>query len=95
MLNCDEILTDPFSIEEIEHAVKRPKSSKASGINGLVPENIKHAQPSLIVWLKQIFTASIEFEHIPQFLLTGIIHPIFKGKGKNPICFATAPEALL
>ena len=50
-----------------------------------MPENIKHAGPSLIVWLRQIFDASIEFEHIPQSLLTGIIRPIFKGKGKNPM----------
>ena len=50
-----------------------------------MPENIKHAGPSLIVWHRQIFDASIEFEHIPQSLLTGIIRPIFKGKGKNPM----------
>ena len=85
MLNCDGVLDDPFLGEEIEHAVRRLKSGKASGIDSLVPENIKHAGPSLIVWLRQIFNASIEFEHIPQSLLTGIIRPIFKGKGKNPM----------
>ena len=83
MLNCDVVLDVPFSGEEIEHAVRRLRSGKVSGINSLVPENIKHAGPSLIVWLRQIFIASIELEHIPQSLLTGIICPIFKGKGKN------------
>ena len=39
MLNCDGVLDDPFSGEEIEHAVRRLKSGKASGIDGLVPEN--------------------------------------------------------
>ena len=62
MLNCDEVLNDPFSIEEIEHSVRRLKSGKASVINSLVPKNIKYAGPSLIVWFKQIFN---EFEHIP------------------------------
>ena len=80
MLNCDGVLDDPFSSEEIEHAVRRLKSGKASGIDGLVPENIKAAGPSLIVWLRQIFNASIEFEHIPQSLLTGIIRPISRGR---------------
>ena len=80
MLNCDGVLDDPFSSEEIEHAVRRLKSGKASGIDGLVPENIKDAGPSLIVWLRQIFNASIEFEHIPQSLLTGIIRPISRGR---------------
>ena len=81
MLNCDGVLDDPFSGEEIEHAVRRLKSDKASGIDGLVPENIKHAGPSLIVWLRQIFNASIEFEHIPQ---SQYYLPNFQGEGKEP-----------
>ena len=85
MLNCDGVLDDPFSGEDIEHAVRRLKSGKASGIDSLVPEKIKHSGPSLIVWLRQIFNASIEFEHIPQSLLTGISYPPnFQGEGKEP-----------
>ena len=55
-LNCDGVLADPFSGEEIEHAVRRLKSGKASGIDSLVPENIKDAGPSLIVWLSPLLT---------------------------------------
>ena len=54
-------------------------------LTALYQRTLKHAGPSLIVWLEKILNASIRFEHIPQFLLTGIIRPIFKGKGKNPM----------
>ena len=82
MLNCDGVLDDPFSSEEIEHAV-RLKSGKASGIDGLVPENIKDAGPSLIVWLRQIFNASIEFEHIPSLFLLVLSTQFSRGRERT------------
>ena len=76
MLNCDGVLDDPFS-------AVRLKSGKASGIDGLVPDNIKDARPSLIVWLRQIFNASIEFEHIPSLFLLVLSTQFSRGRERT------------
>ncbi len=39
-LNCDDIVDDDFSVEEIELALKRLKCGKAGGIDGLQPEHL-------------------------------------------------------
>ena len=84
-LNSDDILDIPFTIEEIEFALKKLKKGKSGGIDGLQPEHLKYGGPCLSVWLKNILNASVRMELIPAAFLTGNIQPIFKGKGKNPL----------
>ena len=84
-LNCDDIIDDEFTVEEIEFALKKLKSGKAGGIDGLLAEHLKYGGPFIVLWLKQIFNAFIHLEHVPTCILTGIIHPIYKGKGKDPL----------
>ena len=60
------------------------KTRKAGGLDGLQPEHLKYGGALLTLWLKQIFNAFIHLEHIPPHILTGIIHPVYKEKGKDP-----------
>ena len=84
-MNHDDIIDDDFTIEEIEVSIKKLKPGKAEGIDGLQSEHLKLGGPLLTLWLKQIFCAFIKLEQIPSSLLTGIICPIYKGKGKDPL----------
>ena len=83
---CDDIVDDEFSVEEIEGSLKKLKPGKMGGPDGLQPEHLKYGGPLLVIWPKQIFCAFVNFEHVPPNLLTGIIRPIYKGKGKDPLC---------
>ena len=84
-MNHDDIIDDDFTIEEIEASIKKLKPGKAEGIEGLQSEHLKFGGPLLTLWLKQIFCAFIKLEQIPSSLLTSIICPIYKGKGKDPL----------
>ena len=82
-LNSDDIVDDDFTVE-VELALKKLKTRKAGGLDGLQPEHLKYGGALLTLWLKQIFNAFIRLEHIPPHILTGIIRPVYKGKGKDP-----------
>ena len=72
-------------MEEVETCLKRLKCNKACGIDGLKPEHLKYGGQLLTLWLKQIFCAFSQFEQVPPSLLTGVICPIYKGRGKDPL----------
>ena len=84
-LNVDDIIDDEFTVEEVETCLKRLKCNKACGIDGLQPEHLKYGGQLLTLWLKQIFCAFSQFEQVPPSLLTGVICPIYKGRGKDPL----------
>lgn len=85
----DDIIDDSFTVEEIEET-KKPKCGKASGIDGLQPEQVK-ASPYFMDEAKSIYTLDeanllcLYSEYIPSSLLTGIIQTIYKEKGKDPL----------
>ena len=84
-MNFDDIIDEELTIEEIEASIKKLKPKRAGGIDGLQSEHLKFGGPLLTLWLKQIFCAFIKLEQVPTSLLTGIICPIYKGKGKDPL----------
>ena len=84
-MNFDDIIDDNFSVEEIEVSIRKLKTDKAGGIDRLQSEHLKYAGPLLTLWLKQIFCAFTQLEQVPPSLLTGMICPIYKGKGKDPL----------
>ena len=82
----EELLLDvPFSLEQLEAALKRLKAGKSGGHDGLVPEHLKHGGVVLRTWLLQVYNAIIELEAIPSTLKLGIITPVYKGGGKDPL----------
>ena len=75
------ILDSPITTEEIEMAVKKLKSNRSGGADGLSAEHLKHGGPSIITWLRRIFNSIISLEQVPSCLKLGVIIPIFKGRG--------------
>ena len=84
-MNCDGIIDDDVTSEEIQAAMKMLKSGKACGLDGLQAEHLIYGGPLLSIWLRQIFNAFISLECVPSCILTGIILPVYKGKGKDPL----------
>ena len=63
------------------------KNRKSGGADGLLAEHLKNGGPTLIVWLKQIFSTIIRLEQIPQSFKLGVIVPLYRRKGHDPhIC---------
>ena len=81
----DGILNIPFTVEEIEYALMKLKTKKSAGADGLFAEHLKHGGPVLTLWLKHILNFIISLEQIPASLKLGVIVPIFKGKGRDPL----------
>ena len=75
----------PFSIEEIEHAVKKLKIGKGCGADKLQAEHLKYGGHIVLLLLQRIFNTIIQLEGIPLCLKLGITVPIFKGKGRDPL----------
>ena len=83
----DFILDYPTSIEEVESALKKLKTRRSGGADGLLAEHLKNGGPVLTVWLKRIFNTIIRLEQIPPSFKLGMIVPVHKGKGRDPqIC---------
>jgi hypothetical protein len=64
-----EILSRPFSVEEMQEVVKTLKNRKAVGFDGIYLEFIKHLGRIGLNWLRSFFN---------DILLTGKIPPEFK-----------------
>ena len=83
--NQDLILDTDITIEEVEAAVKSLKLGKSGGADKLNPEHLKYGGHTLHSWLLRVFTAVVHFETIPPSLKLGVIIPIYKGKGRDPL----------
>ena len=81
----DFILDYDFTEDEIEYALKRLKSNKSGGADGLVTEHLKHGGHSIVSWLRRILNRIIQLEKIPPSFKLGVITPVFKGKGRDPL----------
>ena len=82
----EEIILDmPFLPEEVNAAINRLKRSSSAGPDSLSPQHIIYAGPLFKSWLCKNFDAVVSLEAIPNQFKVGIIVPIYKGKGKDPL----------
>ena len=51
----------------------------------LQPEHLKHGGEVLKIWIQQVCNAVVELESVPDSLKLGIVTPIYKGGGKDPL----------
>ena len=83
--NEDFLLDDPFSAEEVAGAVLKLKGRKAPDPDGLMAEHLKVGGEAVVIWLMRIVNATVELEVIPDVLKRGVIVPIYKGGGRDPL----------
>ena len=83
--NEDMVLDIPFTAEEVDNALRRLKSGKAAGHDMLQPEHLKYGGKAIRIWVQQISNAIVELENVPDALKMGIVTPIYKGNGKDPL----------
>ena len=74
-----------LTMEEVAAAVKSLKSGKSGGADNLDPEHLKYDRYALHGWFLRIFTAILHSESIPPSLKLGVIIPVYKGKGRDPL----------
>ena len=86
LLNDDQI---NITVKEIEAAVSTLKRGCSKGADGLNSEHLIHGGPILTLWLRKIFNAIISLEEIPTCFKEGVIVPVYKGKGKDPLLSST------
>ena len=80
----DTFLDIPVTEVEVQQIAERKmKLRKASGLDGLTAEHIQYSGHTIIVWLTQIFNATIGFEMIPSVLKTGVTIAVYKGGDKD------------
>ena len=65
--------------------MRKLKLSKAARHDGIRAEHLKYGRPMLRDWILQVCNAIVEVESIPSSLKTGIIIPVYKGCGKDPL----------
>ena len=58
---------------------------KGGGADGLQPEHLKYGGHSVILWLQHIFNEISDIEDLPRCLKLGIVVPVFKGRGRDPL----------
>ena len=82
----EEFLLDvPFSAEEVAGAVRKLKGKKAPGPDGLMAEHLKAGGEAVVIWLMRTLNAITELEEIPDVLKRGIIVPVYKAGGRDPL----------
>ncbi len=71
----------PFTIDEIERQTINLKNGKASGIDAIINEFIKHSPSQMISLLTKYFNLILVSSIIPSDWSLGIIIHIYKNKG--------------
>ena len=84
-VNEDYVLDYDITLEEVEAAVRSLRNGKSCGIDDVSAEHLKYGGPTIPVWLKRIFNAVLTLEEIPSSLNNGLVIPIYKGKGRDPL----------
>ena len=82
-------IVDPLLAEitypEVSAAIKALKLGRSAGPDNLLAEHIKYGGPTLVKWLTKVFNRISVIEEIPSCLKAGLIIPVYKGKGKDPL----------
>ena len=48
-------------------------------------EHLKAGGEAVVIWLKNILNATVKLESVPTVLKRGVVVPVYKGGGKDPM----------
>lgn len=77
------ILHSPVTDEELNRVIKSLKKRKSPGIDDILNEHVIYGGPSLSNALVTLLNTILRCENIPKQWKTGIIIPLYKGRGKS------------
>ena len=77
----DDILGKPITTKEIHEQISKMKSKKASGMDSMLNEMIKHGRYYLMPSLEKMFNDILNSGTFPTDWNIGVIKPIYKKKG--------------
>ena len=81
----DHFLNQVITIQEVEVAIKKIKSGKASGADGILGEMLKAGGRSIIIFLTLLFNKIFDSSIYPSEWSKAIVVPIFKkGNSDDP-----------
>ena len=83
--NEDYIYDVAFTAEKVVHTLARMKKKKASGPDGFMAEHLQEAGMEVQIWLRNVLNAIVDFEEIPSLMKSGIITPVYKRHGRDPL----------
>ena len=83
--NDDSLLDVPFCAAEVDAILRKLKPGKSAGHDMLQAEHLKYGGPILHEWIPQISNSIIDLEHVPDSLKMGIVIPVYKGGGMDPL----------
>ena len=84
ILNLDTSeLNQPFSDIEVRMFVKNLKNNKASGIDGILNEFIKHSLDLMLPLYLKLFNKILDTGEMPEDWVKGLIIPVYKNKGSK------------
>ena len=73
-----DVLSNQFDVVDIEKALEKLKTGKASGIDGIVKEHLVYSHPSVVVYLMLLFNMMAIHGFVPDDFGTGVMVPIVK-----------------
>ena len=76
----DPFLAQPFTTDEVKHAVKALNSGKAPGFDDVTAEHLRYGGSVVIELLSLLYNTIVASEYIPLCCRTGVQVPLYKGK---------------
>ena len=81
----DHLLDASFTAEKVGFAIRKLKRRKAPGPDKLMAEHLIEGDDVVTTWLTGILNAVIDLESVPDSLKRGVVVPVYKGSGKDPL----------
>ncbi|KAK7485563.1 hypothetical protein BaRGS_00023251, partial [Batillaria attramentaria] len=79
-------LNAPITEEEVLTAIKTTKNGKAAGIDEIYNEYLKNSVPVMTSVYCRLFNKALDESVVPEDWVTGLIKPLYKGKGDRHDC---------
>ena len=83
--NEEHLFDANFTVEEVKSAVRRLKRRKAAGPDNLMAEHLLEGGENVILWLTSLLNAIVDLEVVPDSLKCGVVIPVYKDSGKDPL----------